>query len=59
MLDWITTNWDAILALLAAIHVLALAVVNLTPTPKDDEFVAKIYSFVEKFAGIFTSKAKG
>lgn len=58
MIDWITTNWDALLALLAAIHVLALAIVNLTPTPKDDEFVAKVYSFVEKIAGIFTPKAK-
>lgn len=58
MIDWVTTNWDGILALAAAIHVLALAVVNLTPTPKDDAFVAKVYTVVEKVAGIFSAKVK-
>lgn len=59
MFDWITANWDGILALVAAVHVLALAVVNLTPTPKDDAFVATVYGVIEKIAGIFTTKAKG
>jgi hypothetical protein len=58
MIEWIVTNWAGILAVLAAAHALALAVVNLTPTPKDNELVSKAYRVVEMFAGIFTAKAK-
>jgi hypothetical protein len=32
--------------------------VNLTPTPKDDEIIAKIYKVVEVLAGILTDRAK-
>ena len=58
MFDWIATNWEGIAATAAALHVLAVAIVNLTPTPKDDAVVAKFYSVIEKIAGIFTDKAK-
>lgn len=58
MINWVTANWDGILAVVSAVHVLALAIVNLTPTPKDDAFVAKVYTVVEKVAGIFTAKVK-
>lgn len=58
MINWVTANWDGILAVVSAVHVLALAIVNLTPTPKDDAFVAKVYTAVEKVAGIFTAKVK-
>lgn len=47
-----------ILAGILAAHALALFVVNLTPTPKDDEFVGKLYKFLEGLAGVVTSKAK-
>lgn len=49
--------FSTVLALLIAGHALALAVVNLTPTPRDDAFVAKLYKVVEWLAGI-TKKAK-
>lgn len=49
---------DTALTLLMAAHSLALAIVNLTPTPKDDEIVAKAYKYIEFFAGIVTRKAK-
>lgn len=59
---------EAILALLAkgpelvavlfALHAAAVAVVNLTPTPKDDEIVAKFYRVIEIFAGIITKLPK-
>lgn len=39
-------------------HALAVAVVNLTPTPKDDELVAKVYKYIEFAAGIVSKKAK-
>lgn len=43
---------------LSAAHALALFVVNLTPTPKDDTLVAKVYRVVEWVAGIVSSKTK-
>lgn len=56
MVEFITENWEAVLALLAALHALAVAIVNLTPTPKDDEVLAKVYRGVEILAGLFTKK---
>lgn len=58
MVEYLTTNWEGILAVLAGLHALAIAVVNLTPTPKDDEILSKIYGVVEVVAGLFTTKAK-
>lgn len=61
-MNFITENWEAFLAVLAALHGLAVAIVNLTPTPKDDETLAKIYSkiyrVIEILAGICTKLAK-
>jgi hypothetical protein len=57
MTEWLSDNWPSVVAAALAIHAAAVAVVNLT-TPKDDEFVSKVYGWVEKFAGIFTKKAK-
>lgn len=47
-----------IISALFAIHAGALAVVNLTPTPKDDEVVAKYYRVIEVLAGVVTKVAK-
>lgn len=41
-----------------AVMFLAQLIVNLTPTPKDDEFVGKAYRWLEKVAGIWGYKAK-
>ncbi|MFB2563645.1 hypothetical protein [Rhizobium sp. IMFF44] len=49
---------DAAFTIAAAIHVAALAVVNLTPTPKDNEFVAKAYKWVEVAAGVLHPNVK-
>lgn len=49
---------DTVLTLLMAAHGLALAIVNLTPTPKDDEVVAKVYRAVEFLAGFIHPNAK-
>lgn len=46
------------LTVLFAVHALALAIVNLTSTPKDDEAVAKYYRVLEILAGIVTRLAK-
>lgn len=47
-----------IVAALLAVHAAALAIVNLTPTPKDDAAVAKFYRVVEILAGIVSKLAK-
>jgi hypothetical protein len=47
-----------IVAALFAIHAAAVVIVNMTPTPKDDAYVAKFYRFIEILAGIVTKLAK-
>jgi len=42
--------------ILLAGHALAVAVVNLTDTPKDNEIVAKGYRYIEFLAGIVNAK---
>lgn len=46
------------MGVLFAIHAVALAIVNLTPTPKDDEIVAKYYRILEVLAGVVTKLSK-
>lgn len=52
--------WDVgtVFDVLLATHALALAIVNLTETPKDNEVVEKVYKVIEFMAGIFTVKSK-
>lgn len=47
-----------ILAVLFAMHALAVTIVNLTPTPKDDDVVAKAYRLIEILAGLVTRLSK-
>lgn len=47
-----------IVAALFAVHAAALAIVNLTPTPKDDAAVARYYRIIEILAGIVTKLSK-
>lgn len=49
---------STVLAGLVAAHALALFIVNLTPTPKDDKIVRKVYKVVEWVAGIVSTKSK-
>jgi hypothetical protein len=58
IISYITENGPEILGVLFAIHAVALAIVNLTPTPKDDEVVAKYYKVLEILAGIVTKLSK-
>ena len=47
-----------IITALFAVHAAALAIVNLTPTPKDDAAVAKFYRVIEILAGVVTKLSK-
>jgi hypothetical protein len=58
MINYISENWTDIVGVLAAVHVLALAIVNVTPSKKDDELYNKLYKIVEILAGIVTKTAK-
>lgn len=57
-MDYLVNNWSEIVGIAGALHLLALAIVNLTPTPKDDEIYAKAYKVIEKLAGVVTKMAK-
>ena len=58
MLQYLLNNWAEVAGIAGALHILALAIVNLTPTPKDDEIYGKAYKVVEMIAGIVTRTAK-
>lgn len=56
--NWVFEHYGDLIAILIALHAVALLIVNLTPTPKDDEFVAKAYKIIEFLGGIISAKAK-
>lgn len=57
-MDQIIAHAQQLITVLLAIHAIAVVIVNLTPTPKDDAAVAKFYKVVEVLAGIITKLAK-
>lgn len=59
IIAYLVAHGPEILAALIAIHAAAVAVVNLTPTPKDDALVSKLYRVIEILAGIVTKLSKG
>lgn len=46
IIDFVQGNWDTILEVFAAVVALASVIVRLTPTPKDDEWLAKVLGFL-------------
>ena len=58
MIHYLSENWTEIAGVLAAVHVLALAIVNATESKKDDELYNKVYKVIEVFAGLITKTAK-
>jgi len=58
MLQYLLNNWAEVAGIAGALHILALAIVNLTPTPKDDEIYGKAYKVIEMIAGIVSKTAK-
>lgn len=57
IISFITQNYVAIMAIIGSIIGTASAICALTDTPKDDEFMAKIYKIIE-FLGLNIGKAK-
>lgn len=56
-MEFITQNYEAILAAIGAIVTAASAFVVLTPSTKDDEIMGKITEFVSRFS-VFNRKVK-
>lgn len=57
-LSFLIANSDKVFMVLFAIQALAVAIANLTPTPKDNAFLVKSYRVIEVLAGIITKQAK-
>jgi len=45
--NWITSNWQEIVAAVGGIVLAARIIVKLTPTPADDTFLEKIVNFLK------------
>lgn len=41
-MEWITAHWEDILAIIGAVVTAASLIVKITPTQKDDAFLAKV-----------------
>ena len=50
IIDYIVGNIDTILATITAVVTAASAVAALTPTPKDDDVLGKVYKIVDWLA---------
>ncbi|SCW77071.1 hypothetical protein SAMN02927900_04762 [Rhizobium mongolense subsp. loessense] len=50
---------DDIFAVLFAMQAALVAIVRLTPTPKDDAVAAKVLSVLESLASVLSVKRKG
>ena len=56
-MQYVQENWEGIVAVLTGLIATASAVAALTPTPKDDGIVKKLYKLVDLLA-INVGKAK-
>ena len=58
IIQWFSNpeNIKSILAVLGAIYTVALFIVKITPTKKDDEILGKAYEFVHKAIGVLGVK---
>jgi hypothetical protein len=64
-MDWLLSNKRELFEVILAAHAVAVLVVNLTPTPKDDEAVSSVgamlrraYRAMEILAGVVTPLVK-
>jgi len=47
-MNWITENWNNILAALGAVYTAATLIALLTPTDKDDTFLDKVGKWADR-----------
>lgn len=51
-MDWINENWQELVGIVGGVVIAARIIVKLTPTPKDDAFLAKIITLL-KHLGLY------
>jgi hypothetical protein len=53
IIKWVSNpaNVQSVLAVLGSVYTIALFIVKLTPTQKDDEILGKIYGFIHGAIG--------
>jgi|TARA_B100001559_G_C16234332_1_gene499324 hypothetical protein len=56
-MTWILENKEALIGILTSVVAVASAIAALTPTPKDDTIVGKVYKVVDLLA-LNVGKAK-
>lgn len=62
-MNWITQHYDEVLQMIGAVVALATLVVKLTPTQKDDTFLAKVIKVLSALSlcnadGSFTGRGE-
>ena len=55
-MNWLLENWETIFAIYGMLVAFCTAVVKLTPTQKDDAFLAKIVKWCDVFSTVFTKE---
>lgn len=56
-MQWVIDNWQGVALVVTAVISLASAITALTPTPKDDAVVRKLYRIIEAL-GLVVGRAK-
>ena len=56
MIQWLVDNWETIFAIWGMIVAFCTAIVKLTPTQKDDTFLAKVVKWADLFSVVFTKE---
>lgn len=55
-MNWLVENWDLIFQIWGMITALGTAIVAITPTQKDNNFLAKIVKWADVFSVVFTKE---
>ena len=55
-MSWLVDNWGTIFAIWGMLVAFCTAIVKLTPTQKDDTFMAKVIKWADVFSVVFTKQ---
>lgn len=56
MIQWLVDNWETIFSVWGMLVAFCTAIVKLTPSTKDDAFIAKVVKWADVFSVVFTKK---
>ena len=55
-MTWLIEHWETIFATWGVLVAFCTAIVKLTPTQKDDNFLAKVVKWADVFSVVFTKE---